>query len=117
VGGSQPIPRFVDNGFGYTVWIPHDIGIPEADDFPSQAFQESRPRNVRFVVDVLTAIYFNGELQLPAGQVHDVASDRQLSCEAGSKMRHADPDQTLRFGWIVAELAGSLSHEWRHARH
>ena len=117
MGGSQQSSSFIDDGFGYTVRVGHDIRIPETDDLPTEALKERGARNVGLIIDVLATVELDEELQLAASQVDDVACDRQLPGESRPKVRHANPDQALGIGRIVAELACSFSHEWRHARH
>lgn len=63
------------------------IRVPEAQHLPSQASEERGTLSIGRAIDVLTTVELDRQPRATAGQVEDVASDRELAGESRSIVR------------------------------
>ena len=63
-----------DNAFG----VRQHVVVPESNDAPTVFFENLCSTRVGFVVGMLTAISFNDEVMLGAGEIDDEIADRML---------------------------------------
>jgi len=70
-----------DDAFG----VGKDIVVPEPNHVPALFFEDLCPPLVCFAVGMLTAVSFNDELMLCAGEVYDEITDRMLPAKTTAR--------------------------------
>ena len=111
--------QFLTNGFEHAFGVRQHVVVPETDDAVTERFDDGGARCIDGV-SMLSAVQFNREMRIAAGEVGDVGADRKLSDKfgaielAGAKV---PPQAFFRFGLIAPQFARDGSQAFfRHRR-
>lgn len=104
--------------FRSPIWIFFDLIVPQTHYRPPCSFEIFRSAVVIIHgFSVLTAIQFDGQFGLPASEIQNVRLHDQLAGETWAILPQTYPQQALRPGRAVTELAGVGSHMLGDALH
>jgi hypothetical protein len=96
------------------VQIPHNLFIRESNDAKAELPQHASVAGQIDLSLMRIAVQFNREPLHRAEEIDDAKSDHFLPAEFVSAellTTESRPEPALRFGWIVAHLAGALEEE------
>ena len=102
--------QLLPDHFQNATQICQHIIIPESKNLESFCFQKGCSPFILFRSCVLTAIYFNNEKRLQAGEVHNIATNGMLAAKLEAfkaAVTQRIPKLALRIGHIAAQAARS----------
>jgi len=118
VGAAEALGGSIRYRLKHTLGIFVQLVVPYAKDGPAFLPKRLVPRLVAQRVGKLTAVEFNNQPGLSAGEVRDVGSDRQLARELWPQPGQHAPKLALMPGRIVAQRSCALRLiEWNSPAH
>ena len=79
-GATPGVEQFLADGLDHAFSVFQHIIVPEADDSVAEAFDGFRPVSIDLLA-MLPAVEFDDQVRVPAGEVGDVRTDRELTDE------------------------------------
>ena len=119
MGRTQATGTMVKNQLCGAVRISDDFAVPEANDGPSALLEKSHPPPVvtGSHFRMLPSVELDGHSCFAASQVNNVWTDHQLAGEARPILAQSQPQQSLRLGRRVAQVARMAGELWIDAAH
>ena len=118
MGAAEALGGSIRYRLKHTLGIFVQLVVPYAKDGPAFLPKRLVPRLVAQRVGMLTAVEFNNQPGLSAGEVRDVGSDRQLARELWPQPGQHAPKLALMPGRIVAQRSCALRLiEWNSPAH
>jgi len=118
VGAAEALGGSIRYRLKHTLGIFVQLVVPYAKNGPAFLPKRLVPRLVAQRVGMLTAVEFNNQPGLSAGEVRDVGSDRQLARELWPQPGQHAPKLALMPGRIVAQRSCALRLiEWNSPAH
>jgi len=108
VGAAEALGGLLRDCPEYTLRIFVQLIVPNAQDRPGFLLKKCVPPPVAFRLSVLSSVQLDDQLRLPAREVGEIGSDRELARELWPQPRDHAPELALMPRCVGAEFACAL---------